>query len=447
MKLSRGYKFLILPNKKQKSLLFHTFFTSNQRFNICLSLNQKEFKHNQILESLGLKKTYLSDTEIDKQVKKILTNRNLSFNKVIRQTVRRQFKKDLNLFIKSLKKDTKKGGFKFKNSRDELNHSFTIRNKNYTILDYINPITGKSSKKYKILRIFRQLIKIRWTRDLPSNPTNLTISHKNGNFYVSFNTTIELKSKNNKHSKEFHRNENNIKKLKNGIEIKPIGMDINIDNIDLGGNGGKFHKKYKNKSKKDNLIKINEKKIKRLQRKQSRRILKRKKTKTKIGKNFYKTQNKINKLFIKNTNKKMFNLHQLTNEIIKDIKENGYNTLVVEDLNIKQMTIKTTQKNKIKLLGKKKTKEMKKNILQISFGKLLNILKYKCAENEIYFIKVDPKYTSKTCCKCKNINHKLNLSNRIYDCIKCDNIMDRDLNSCNNIIFKGMETVLYQSKR
>jgi len=69
------------------------------------------------------------------------------------------------------------------------------------------------------------------------------------------------------------------------------------------------------------------------------------------------------------------------------------------------MTKKTSNKNKIQLLGKKKTKEMKKNILQISLGLFIEILKYKCAYNEIYLEEVSPELTSKTCNNYGSINN------------------------------------------
>ena len=101
------------------------------------------------------------------------------------------------------------------------------------------------------------------------------------------------------------------------------------------------------------------------------------------------------------------------------------------------MTKKTTNKNKIKLLGKNKTKEMKKNILQISFALFVEILKYKCAYNEIYLELVGPEYTSQTCNNCGNINSMLNLSNREHECKECGYKAPRDYNSLLNILVKS----------
>ena len=148
----------------------------------------------------------------------------------------------------------------------------------------------------------------------------------------------------------------------------------------------------------------------------------------------------INKIFKKNTNKKIFHLHELVNTIIKNLKDNKVNHLVIEDLNIKNMTKKTTQNNKIQKIGKKNTKEMKKNILQISLGLFVEILKYKCCSNEIYLELVNPELTSKTCNHCGNIKSNMDVTIREYNCSECHYINDRDYNSVLNILDKSKYT-------
>ena len=172
----------------------------------------------------------------------------------------------------------------------------------------------------------------------------------------------------------------------------------------------------------------------------------RKKEKIKLSKNFNKTQNKINKISTKNSNIKIYKLHILTNQIINYMKENNYNHIIMENLDVKQMTSKD---NVNKTIGKKRSKTMKKNILQISFNMFKQILTYKCAMNGVYVSLVDPKNTSlltecnkqfiackKTCSCCGNVNEKLNLTNRIYNCTICGSSLKRDHNSCINILNK-----------
>ena len=79
---------------------------------------------------------------------------------------------------------------------------------------------------------------------------------------------------------------------------------------------------------------------------------------------------------------------------------------------------------------------MKKNILQISLGLFIQILKYKCAENEIYLEEVLPELTTQTCNNCGTIN-KLSITNRIYNC-ECGYKNPRDYNSVLNILDKSI---------
>ncbi len=384
MKVSMAYKYRLVVSKSQKQLLLNHIFAHNQAWNILLSNFFKESETNQSRKENGLEPIYLSDTNKDKLIKSILKNRNINYNVQVIQQTRIVFMKNLIYTLSEIKKGNKDiGMLKFKDSKNFNNQGFKTTKNQYSIIDSTQSEQAKlvrKNPKYKILRLFRQNFKILWTRDLPENCklTNVNFSFKDNQFYVSFNVSYE--------SNTMVDNKNIDTSY-----LKPLGMDINIDSIDLGNN--LFHKSINIKDIKTmNLISKNEKKIKRLKRKQSRRVEVCKKTKTKLGKNFYKTQNKLNKISTKNYNKKVFLLHQIVNEIINFMKDNNYNHIVMEDLDVKQMTSKD---NVNKTIGKKKTKSMRKNILQISFSIFKYILTYKCAINGVYVSLVDPKNTSK----------------------------------------------------
>lgn len=103
----------------------------------------------------------------------------------------------------------------------------------------------------------------------------------------------------------------------------------------------------------------------------------------------------------------------------------------MENLNVKQMT---SRDNVNKMIGKSRSKTMKKNILHISFNMFKQILTYKCAMNGVYVSLVDPKNTSKSCSKCGNIDNQLNITKRVYKCKHCGLTLDRDYNACLNIL-------------
>ncbi len=420
MQVSMSYKYKLFVSEKQKQLLFNHIFIHNQTWNILLNHFFNESESNKFRKEQNLDPIYLSEVDKDSMIKKILKNRNLSFNTKIIQQCMRIFNKNLFYTLSEMKKSNKDiGMLKFKDSKNFNNQGFKTTKEQFSILD-------SSSKKFKVLRLFRENFKIRWTRDFPVNSEikTLNLSFKDNSFYVSFNISYEsnLLSECNKQSIACK------KKISN--DIKSIGMDINIDSIDLGNKY--FHKSFNIKDIKTmNLISKNEKKIKRLQRKQSRRVELAKKSKSKLGKNFYKTQLKINKIHTKNSNIKVFKLHQIVNEILNFVKSNNINHIVMEDLDVKQMTSKD---NINKTIGKRKSKTMKKNILQISFNMFKNILTYKSALFGVYVSLVDPKNTSKECSCCGNIDNQLNITKRVYECKECGLKIKRDHNSCINMI-------------
>ncbi len=407
MIVNLGYKYKLVTNKKQKILLFNHLFSHNQAWNILLNESHKQYEQNKVRIKNNESPVYLKNTEQDKIVKDILIGRDLVFNTKVVQQTRVNFNKSFLSTIKNLA-SPETGMLKFKKSTNFNNQSFETTKEQYKIKDL--------NRKHKILRLFRQDFKIRWTRDFPTNSEakSITISFLDGDFYVSFNVSYE---------NDFHPN-------LRPEDTKKIGLDINISSIDIGNED--FHKAFNiSNIKLNNLVEKNKKKIKRLQRKQSRRVLKKKKNEP-LGKNFKKTQYKINKIHTKNHNIKVFQLHKLVNEILFFLRENNLNHIIMEKLNVKEMT----KKGKInKVIGKKNSIAMKRNILQISFHMLKEIITYKSANFGVYVSFVDPKNTSKTCSACGKIDNELNLTKRIYNC-GCGLSLSRDYNACLNILNK-----------
>ena len=364
MLFNRGYKYrLNRISKEQKQLLFSHIFNANQTWNILLNQKMKEYQDNLLIEDKSLRK-YINLKEQDDLVKNILRNRLLSINtKVLQQTriiFNKDFQKTIKKFIKGQR--TLDGMLKFKSSKNFNGQSFQTTKEQYKIIDI------PSQNKYKILRLFNQNFYIRYSRKFPKNSDikTITITYKNNQFYISFNVIFE----------EENKLDTNLKNITSTTKLKSMGMDINLDTIDLG-NLKIGHKQFDIKNiKNNNLKKIYKTKLKKLERKQARRVINAKKSKIKLGKNFKKTQDKINKFHEKNTNIKIFKLHGLVNEIICYLKKNKINHIVIEDLNIKNMTKKSKGKIKDKItkkIGKSKVKEMKKNILQISLGLFVEV--------------------------------------------------------------------------
>jgi len=403
MEVTLGYKYRLYPTKDQINILNHQMFIYNQTYNICLNLQQEQWELNKELPKKD--RVYFKASEIDTKVKEALNKRELSFKTVVTQQARINCDKALKSAL------TVKGRCfpKFKNSKLSK-QSFNWNNQGYQIKD-------SNNKRFKILRLMSQDIKLRYHRELPNDfkMNQITISKENNKYYVSFSIT-------------YNKTVSLISKDKLDI-TKAVGIDLNINDIALSNNTLiKTDSKDISKTKYD-------KKFLRLQRKQSKRVLKAKRFKVKLGSNFKKTQYKLNKIYEKSKNKKLDKYNKITSELA-----NKFDLIVVEDLNSKIMT--KSSKGTLEKHGKnvKQKSGLNKAILNTSFYQLISQLTYKTMLNGKLFLKVPPQYTSKTCSKCGTINNDLKLSDRIFVCPTCEHTEQRDIQSSHNILRLGLES-------
>ena len=393
MKITKGFKYRLYPNKEQSLKLSHQCFIYNQVYNICLNLQQKQWLKNKELDKK--ERTYLSATQIDNQVKLALKARNLEFKSVVAQQARINFLRAL--------KDKTKGFPKFKNSK-LAKQSFNWNNQGYQIKDSNNP-------KFKIFHLMKLPIKMRYHRDLPQNYklNQITISKTHNKYFVSFSITYD--------------EPNVVLMSSNKIDIKrAVGIDMNINEIALSnGRLIKTNSKLINKAKYGNAFK-------RLQRKQSRRVLKAKKDKIKLGSNFRKTQIRLNKIYERASNIKKDLAHKISNQIVKN-----FDLIVVENLKVKNMT------KRAKLKNVKVKSGLNKSILDTSFYQFLSFAEYKAMHNGKVFTKIEPQYTSKACSKCGTIKENLTLKDRVFTCDNCGYVEHRDINASKNILYRGVK--------
>lgn len=90
-------------------------------------------------------------------------------------------------------------------------------------------------------------------------------------------------------------------------------------------------------------------------------------------------------------------------------------------------------------------KNSKKGLIKSFYLNSLGIFKqyvvYKSVKYNKKCLLIDERMTSKTCSCCGSIKYNLKLSNRIYDCIKCKNSIDRDENSAINMKLLGSSSL------
>ena len=195
------------------------------------------------------------------------------------------------------------------------------------------------------------------------------------------------------------------------LTTESIGIDVGVKDLAICSNGMTF--KNINKTR---VVKQLEKRLRRLQRRVSRKYLK-----NKEGSKFVKTSNiiKIEKQ-IKLLHRKLANIrsnhsHQATNKIVKTKPSR----VVMETLNIK---------------GMMKNRHLSKAIKEQRLYEFKRQMQYKCELYGIKFVEADKWYpSSKICSECGHVKPKLSLSERTYICEECGCVIDRDYNASINL--------------
>ena len=182
-----------------------------------------------------------------------------------------------------------------------------------------------------------------------------------------------------------------------------VGLDLGIKDFIVTSNGEKLK----------NEVKINEKRLKGLQKWLSR---------CKPGsKNRYKVKLKIQRLYLKIRNARKHMIYKLANNILKE-----NDIVAVETLDVKSMY----QVHKIA-----------KHLKNIPISEFIRVLKYKSNWLGKKIIEINKYYPSSQCCnRCDYKNEEVkDLSVRKWTCPKCGMIHDRDINASINVMFEGLK--------
>jgi putative transposase len=196
-------------------------------------------------------------------------------------------------------------------------------------------------------------------------------------------------------------------------QVKPtsiVGIDLGIKDLVVTSDG----EKYSNPKE----LQKREKQLKRLQRKLSRQV--------KGSNNYQKTRVKIARVHSKIKNSRKHNMISIVNNLVRE-----HDIIVSEKLNVKKMS---------------SNHNIAKNILDASFNKICEMLKWKCKLHGKYYYQVNTYFpSSKKCSHCENkteLTSGLNIRN--WTCDVCGNENDRDINASINIMFEGLK-IHYQN--
>ena len=126
----------------------------------------------------------------------------------------------------------------------------------------------------------------------------------------------------------------------------------------------------------------------------------------------------------KNNRRSKWYLEQTANELIKYCKENNYNHIVMENLNLKNTKTFAKDSNGI---------NYNRVISLLHLNDIKHVIKRLANKNDIMVSFVNPKYTSKQCPICGHISKNNRITQEIFCCEKCFHNDNADINAAINI--------------
>jgi putative transposase len=379
----KAYKTEIKPTKKQIELIHQTFGNTRYVYNQFIKLNLDRIKKKQSVVS------------------------GYDYSKMINNDPERP-----DWLIKSSSKAIKQA----------------IMNGNKAIWDYLNGNKGKPNFKKKTkdnsfyligtIKVERHRIylpKLKWIRlkefgYIPNNIKSVTVSMKNGRYYVSCLT-------------------HEVKDERISTSNKGIGIDFGLKDQFITKN-----EKIQSINKSSKIKKL-EKKLK-----QKQRALSRKYESNMVNKEYYKTGKKKGQLKsfkwirplheCKNLNKQQLTVNKLYERItrirtdynqkaLQSILKQKPRFVIIEDLNVK---------------GLMKNKHLSKSISKAQWYMSRLFLTQQCEKLGIE-LRLAPRFypSSKLCSKCGYKNKDLKLKDRSWTCPECNIVHDRDVNASLNL--------------
>ena len=371
----RAIKVRLYPNKTQEQTLNKVLGCYRFVYNHMLALKQNTYNENKASLGLGeLSKYFHGQLLKDEQYVWLKEQNTKVLNQAIRQmlTAYDKFFKQHNGFPKfKTKKDKQSALFPLGaiSKRNEFN------DRKITLTQPLKDIKFRCSDLYfKRLQRYKERIR------------SATLSKtKSGNYFLSI--LIDLPQE---------------ELIKFRQTNKHVGIDLGIKDFVITSDGEVFENKH--------FFKKQENKISRLQRQLSK--------KQKDSNNRNKQRVRIAKAFERLTNKKDAYIHSVVNKLLT-----YYDTVFMEDLNVKGML---------------KNHHIAQAINEVGFYKFKEILTNKALVNNKEVVFVDRFYpSSKICSNCGSKKQDLKLMDREWVCPNCGTYLDRDMNAAMNILLEG----------
>ncbi|SFE81414.1 IS200/IS605 family element RNA-guided endonuclease TnpB [Alteribacillus iranensis] len=371
----KAYRFRIYPNKKQEMLIVKTIGCSRFVYNYFLDMWNKTYSET------GKGLTYASCS------KKLTELKKQSETEWLREVDKFSLQNSLRHLSDSFSRFFKR-----------QNNKPTFKRKNHPIQSYKTQFTNNNiaivGRHIKLPKL--GFVKFAKSREPQGRIIQATIRRNpSGKFFVSLLC------------------EENIKPFKKTNTA--VGIDLGIHDFAVFSDG----------RKKDNhrFTAKMEKKLKREQRKLSRRAHLAKKNGIHLSeaKNYQKQKKKVARLHEKVFHQRTDFLNKLTTDIIKN-----HDVICIEDLHTKGML---------------RNRKLAKSISDVSWSSFVAKLKYKAEWYGREVIDIDRWFPSSKKCStndCDYIAPSMPLNTREWTCPRCHTTHDRDINASKNILAEGL---------
>ena len=366
MKVKRAYQFRFYPDPQQETLLAQTF--GCVRFVYNSILRYRTDAYSQAQEKVGYSGANARLTEIKKLPELAFLNDVSSVP--LQQCLRHQQTAFKNFFEGRAKYPVFKSK-KHRQSAEFTYRAFTFRNGELKLAKCDTPLN------------------VRWSRELPSEPTTVTISKDPaGRYFVSclceFEPTLLP------------------------VTDKKLGIDVGIKDLFVTSDGFKSGNPRHTAKYATKLAKY------------QRRL-----TKKKLGsKNRLKAKCKVARIHAKIADCRSDNLHKLSHRLV-----NENQVICAENLAVKNMI---------------KNPTLAKHIADASWGKFTRQLEYKSAWAGRTYVEIGRFFpSSKRCSCCGFVKDKLPLNVRSWKCPECGATHDRDINAARNILAVGLTVLAF----
>lgn len=387
MERLKAYKFRIYPTEEQEIFFAKSFGCVRKVYNLMLDDRKKAYE--EVKNDSSKKMVFPTPAKYKEE---------FSFLKEVDSLALANAQLNLDKAYKNFFRDRSVGFPRFKSKKNPV-QSYTTNNQNGTVA----LIDNKFIKVPKL----KSLIRIKLHRQPQGIIKSATISrHSSGKYYISLLCKEEVSELPKSNS--------------------AVGIDLGITDFAIFSDGQKIdNKKFTSEM---------EKKLKREQRKLSRRALLAKQKGINLfeAKNYQKQKRKVARLHEKVMNQRTDFLNKLSTEIIKN-----HGIICIEDLHTKGMLLRKARRSQNGQVLR--NHKLAKSISDVSWSSFVTKLQYKADWYGREIIKVDKWFpSSQICSECGHEDGKKPLDIREWICPICHAHHDRDINASINILTEGL---------